>query len=459
MGSYGVVEMRRQTFAIVILWLLAVCMISLLAIGSFPDTAAGYEWSRTYGGHFQDNCFSLVDTSDGGYLIGGWTDWEFRNASYSWSIDNFFLLKADKNGNQEWYRIYGDNQSFMGGYVCEAPGGGYVLAGGLGQYDIGSIGLIKVDADGQTLWEKNYRKGFDGRVKSLAAVPDGYILAGTCNGSVFLMRFDPEGNLIWDCSYDVPGLDAGRVLPTTDGGFIVAGGPAFMANSRMFLMKTDAGGNESWIKYYGSEFAGGTSVIEDRAGGYVIVGHESTTNTWPSEEYQGSDVYVVRTDRDGNVLWDNTYVTSPDDDYANDIVQADDSGYTVTGTAVRSRSGRYVIDSDAFLLRLDSNGTQQWLKKFGSPGKAYGIALLKCDDGAIVLAGERHNSDILLIKSPDAPDALAPLEETIKPVEVLLYHHPEIIYCITPLFLAAFVSLSVALITIKRSLDKRKRPP
>jgi hypothetical protein len=123
------------------------------------------------------------------------------------------------------------------------------------------------------------------------------------------------------------------------------------------------------------------------------------------------------------------------------------------------RYRRYVIDSDAFLLRLDSNGTQQWLKKFGSPGKAYGIALLKCDDGAIVLAGERHNRDILLIKSPDAPDALAPLEETIKPVEVLLYHHPEIIYCITPLFLAAFVSLSVALITIKRSLDKRKKPP
>lgn len=451
--------MRRQTFAIAILWPMAICMALILVISSCPATAAGYDWSRTYGGHFQDNCFSLLDTSDGGYLIGGWTDREFRNASYSWSVDNFFLLKADKNGNQEWYRIYGDNQSYMGGYVCKAPAGGYVLAGGLGQYDIGSICLIKVDADGGVLWEKNFRKGFDGRVKSLAAAPDGYILAGTSNGSVFLMRIDPEGNLIWDRSYDEPGLDACRVLPTTDGGFIVAGGPAFMANSRMFLMKTDADGNESWIKYYGSEFAGGTSVIEDRTGGFVIVGHESTSNKWPSEDYVGSNVYVVRTDRDGNVLWENTYDTSPDNDYANDIVQTEDGGYAVTGFATRSRSGRYVIDSDAFLLRLDGNGTQQWLKKFGSPGVASGIAVVKSDDGAIVMAGERRNNDILLIKSQDAPDSLAPLEETIKPVEVLLYHHPEIIYCITPLFLAAFVSLSVALITIKRSMDKRKKRP
>jgi len=121
-GSSGVIEMRLQTIAILLL--MAIGMTFILAGSSFPAAAAGYEWYQTFGGHQQDNCFSLINTSDGGFLIGGWTDWHFQNSSYSWSIDNFFLLKTDKNGDQEWYRTYGDNQSFMGGYVCEAPDGG-----------------------------------------------------------------------------------------------------------------------------------------------------------------------------------------------------------------------------------------------------------------------------------------------------------------------------------------------
>ena len=122
-----------------------------------------------------------------------------------------------------------------------------------------------------------------------------------------------------------------------------------------------------------------------------------------------------------------------------------------------TRDGYYVIDSDAFLLRLDSNGTQPWIKKFGSPGVATGISLVKSDDGAIVLAGERHNSDILLIKSPDAPYTLTPLDEAIKSVRMLIYHKPYIFYCQAPLFLVAFISLSVVLILIKRSMDRKKK--
>jgi hypothetical protein len=451
--------MKGRTTALL---LLAVFLTFILAICYFPAQASGYEWYRTFGGHQQDNCFSLINTSDGGYLIGGWTDWHFQNSSYAWDIGNFFLLKTDKNGNQEWYHIYGDNQSFMGGYVCEAPGSGYVLGGAIGQYSTGSICLIKVDANGRTLWEKTYWPGFDGRVKSLEVAPDGYIMAGmsncTSNCSVFLMKFDLDGNLAWNHTYDEPGLDPGRVLPAQDGGFIVAGGPYTERTGQMFLMKADASGNQSWMKYYGSGYTGGLSVIEDRAGGYVIAGHNSTANGRPWRQYENSEVYIVRTDTAGDVIWEKTYDLSPDDDYANAIVQMDDGGYAVTGFAVRTRDGYYVIDADAFLLRLDENGTQQWVKKFGSPGEATGIAVVTSDDGAIVLAGDRRNSDILLIKSTDAPCELTPVDEAIKSVDTMLYHSPYIFYCWAPLFLAAFISLSVALIAIKRSIERKKKP-
>ena len=213
MGSYGVVEMRRQTIAILLL--MAVCITIVLATSAFPASAAGYEWSRTFGGHFQENCYSMVNTSDGGFLIGGWTDWHLQNSSYSWSIDNFFLLKTDKYGNQEWYHTYGDNQSFLGGYVCESPGGGYILAGSLGKHSTGFVGLIKVDASGQTLQKKNYLPGFDGRVKSLEAAPDGYILAGTNNRTFSSRGWDPR-KLNLDRWYYEPDLDVGRALSTRE---------------------------------------------------------------------------------------------------------------------------------------------------------------------------------------------------------------------------------------------------
>ena len=451
--------MGRQTIAILLL--LAICMAFMLVTCSFPVTAGGYDWSRTYGGHFQDNCFSLVNTSDGGFLIGGWTDSNLQNSSYSWFIENFFLLKTDKNGDQEWYRIYGNNYSRMGSYACEAPGGGYVLAGSLGEYlgenNADFIGLFKVDAGGRLVWEKRYRTGFKGWVKSFEAAPDGYILAGTDNCSVFLIKFDVDGNLAWDRSCDVSELDAGRALPTRDGGFVLAGGTFFDKAGKMFLMKTDTGGNATWLKYYGDGYTDGASVIEDRAGGFVIAGSRGTGSVGPFTIYKGYDVYVVRTDPDGNVLWEQTYDVSPDGGYANAIAQMDDGGYAVTGCAVRTQSGLYVIDSDAFLLRLDRNGTQQWVKKFGSPGEATGISVVTGDDGAIVLAGDRRNSDILLIKSPDAPYELTPLDEAIKSVEMLLYHRPYIFYCWMPLFLVMFISLSIALITIKRSMERKKK--
>ncbi len=271
----------------------------------FSGVRSGIRVVEDIRGHQQDYCYSLVNTSDGGFLIGGWTDWHLQNSSYAWSIDNFFLLKTDKNGNQEWYRTYGDNQSFLGGYVCEAPGGGYVLAGSLGQYSIGSRILIKVDASGQVLWKKYHLTWFDGRVKSLEAAPDGYILAGTSNRSVFLMRFGPDGNLIRDRSYDEPDLDVGRALSTRDGGFVIAGGPSFDKTGKMFLMKADAAGNMTWLKYYGSGYTGGD--LHHRGPGRRLRDRRPQQHRKREtlQAVRGSSVYVVRTDQDGNVLWKN----------------------------------------------------------------------------------------------------------------------------------------------------------
>lgn len=426
-----------------------------LVTGYYLLTATtGAEWSRTSGGHGQDNCFSLVGTSDGGYLIGGWTSWYLDNESYAWDIDNFFLWKTDKNGNQEWYHIYGDNNSFMGGYAREAPEGGYLLAGNIGQYGAGSVYLVRTDTTGDVLWEKNYWNGFVGQVKYLENAPDGYVLAGNTNGSAFLMKFDRCGNVSWIRIYDDHKLDVSAVKPTQDGGFILTGGPDHASKGQAVLIKADSAGNLLWTKYYGCGYTGGLTVIESQTGGYVMAGHDSSDNDfW--QQFKGSDIYVVSTDPDGNVLWEKTYNASTDDDYATSITQMDDGVYAITGISVRARSGHYVMDSDAFVLRLNQNGTWQWIKKFGSPGEARGIAMVQGSDGGLVLAGEKGNNGILLIKTQDAPDILSPVIEGIKPVEITISHNPTIFCCLMPLFILVFISLAITLVMLKRVFEKR----
>jgi hypothetical protein len=117
-------------------------LVSLLFIGSVG--ASSEMWSQTYGGADQEVAHSLVETSDGGYALAGSTGWYFPG------IHDFWLVKTDANGNMEWNQTYGESEEEVAYSLVEASDGGFAIAGYTGSFGAGEADfwLIKTDEYG-----------------------------------------------------------------------------------------------------------------------------------------------------------------------------------------------------------------------------------------------------------------------------------------------------------------------
>jgi len=307
-------------------------------------------WAKTYGGTSGDYASSVQQTSDGGYIVAGYTN------SFGASGNDILLIKMDANGNVEWAKTYGgtgDDRAFS---VQQTTGGGYIVAGytnsfGAGDWD---IFLIKTDANGNVEWAKTYGGTNWDEARSVQQTSGGgYIVAGYTEsfgaGDIFLIKMDEYGNVQWAKTYGGISWDyASSVQQTSDGGYIVAGGThSFGAGwINLFLIKTDANGNVQWAKTYGGtivDFA--SSVQQTSGGGYIVAGY---TNSFGAGGY---DILLIKTDADGNVEWAKTY-GGTNWDNASSVQQTSDGGYIVAGWTWSFSAGA----EDIFLIKTDENG-------------------------------------------------------------------------------------------------------
>jgi hypothetical protein len=213
------------------------------------DANGNVQWAKTYGGTSGDYAFSIRQTSDGGYIVAGWTN------SFGAGYSDFFLIKTDANGNLQWAKTYGGTNVDLALSVQQTSDGGYIVAGGTYSFGVGgeAIILIKTDANGNIIWAKTYGGTNSERAYSVRQTSDGgYIVAGITTSfgagliDVFLIKIDANGNLQWAKTYGGTDLDwAFSVQQTSDGGYIVAGETrSFGAgNYDIFLIKTDANGD------------------------------------------------------------------------------------------------------------------------------------------------------------------------------------------------------------------------
>jgi len=174
------------------------------------------------------------------------------------------------------------------------------------------IYVIRTDAHGDTLWTRSYGGPLEEQTHSLAAADDGgYIIAGrkcTLSGEdpdVYLLRLDANGDTLWTKTYGGTASDGGCCVQQTHGGEIVIAGwtASFGAGGYdVWLLKTDAYGDTLWTRTYGGAGGdGGYSVQETSDGGYIIAG-----GTYSFGEGE-CDVYLIRTDANGDTLWTKTY--------------------------------------------------------------------------------------------------------------------------------------------------------
>jgi len=311
------------------------------------DGYGGVQWINGYGKFLPDAGNSVKQTTDGGYIICGVTTW------YQDFFD-VYLIKTDEYGDTLWTKHYGGADGQFGSSVIQNTDGGYVITGSteINTYNT-DIYLIKTDEDGDTLWTKHYGhsvlKDLGYSIQQIAE--GGYIIAG-CTGSdgtgwdVYLMKTDENGDTLWGKKYGSPSIHekAYSVQQTTDGGFIVSGFSADIpgTSSDVYLLKTNNDGLTQWSKTYsGNTYNEGNSVQQTTDGGYIIAGGAFGVDS-------ASGMYLIKTDENGDTLWTRIYENCSRG--GSSVQQTVDGGYIITGNTGSS------ADFYIYLLKTDENG-------------------------------------------------------------------------------------------------------
>jgi hypothetical protein len=193
------------------------------------DALGNQLWQKTFGGTGNDEGYSVQQTTDGGYIIVGVST---QKGSGGYEI---YIIKTDSSGNLIWERIYGGTSEDAGDSVQQTSDGGYIIAGytsplkgysTLSDVGFSDIYLIKTDSYGKQLWRRTYEgKGNDKSFSVQQTTDGGYTSSfGAGNLDVYLIRTDSLGNQLWQQTYGGANGDTGAyVEQTSDGGYIIAG--------------------------------------------------------------------------------------------------------------------------------------------------------------------------------------------------------------------------------------------
>ncbi len=310
-----------------------------------------------------------------------------------------------------WAKTYGGRQAEGCRALCPCPDGGFVMAGytfshGAGDSDVLAI---KTDEQGNLVWSGTY--GGAGAEYGNACLPisDGYLISGytTSFGSgskdVYLIKLDKKGKEIWSKTYGGASWDEGAaVRETGDGSYIICGYTHSFGKGEedVYLIKTDSLGNLIWSRTYGGERLDmGNSVYLDKDGGFLV---GATSGSFS----QNTDFLLIRTDADGHELWSKTYMAKGSRghgyDWCNSIYPSKDGGALLTGYT----DCQDVMD--IHVIKTDPEGREVWSKTLGNkPFYDFGNAVYESPSGDIILLGTAksivanksiYNNDICLIR-------------------------------------------------------------
>ena len=402
-------ETQSGLYKIALATALAVLVLAVFtAVGSAAD-----EWNRTFGGTENDYVYSGQQTSDGGYVMAGST-YSFGNGER-----DFWLIKTDSSGNEQWNKTFGGTNEDRCKSVSQTSDGGYILTGytysyGAGRYD---VWLLKTDSAGNEEWNRTYGWSDQDYGKSVQQTADGgYIIAGNTdikigsgiNYAAWLIKVNETGYEEWNRTYDLTSkYDAFEsVQQTSDGGYIAAGYAWVYHDGKggydFWLLKVNDTGVEEWNRTFGG--ASKDQAYEVRQtpdGGYILTGG---TKSFGAGKH---DLWLIKTDSNGNEEWNRTYGGAADD-YGYSVDITTDGGFVVTGY---TRSYSTGSKKDVWLVKKDSEGNEQGHMSFGSKARDddYGYAVQQLSEYSYMIAGYTKSygaggSDAWLIRTQAPPE-------------------------------------------------------
>ena len=318
------------------------------------DSFGNLQLNKTFGGANNDVASDVVQTTDGGYALVGTT------FSFGAGGSDIWLIKLDSSGNLQWNSTFGGLNNESGWGIVQTSDGGYALTGFTNSFGAGGddLWLVKTNASGNSQWNMTFGGPVEDRGYAVIQSTDGgYVVSGTSSSfgagiqDGLLIKTDATGNLLWNKTYGGTNFEVLRsVIQTSDKGYAMGGTTNSIGAGSydVWLIKTDTSGNALWNKTYGGinddETPSG-SVIQTPDGGYAVAGY---TNTYGAGGY---DFWLIKTDSFGNVQWNKTLGGPLNENGLPSVVQANDGTYVIAGTRVNNST-----DSDFVLYKVGGEG-------------------------------------------------------------------------------------------------------
>jgi Immunoglobulin domain len=406
------------------------------------ETPPLVQWQKSYGGNDDEWLQAMQKTSDGGFIVGGSSrsGVSGNKTTPNFGDYDFWVLKLDGNGNKLWERDFGGTNDDELTAIQPTSDGGYVLGGystsGISgnktatNYGGADYWLIKLDSSGNVAWQKSYGGTGDDRLYSVQQTSDnGFLLCGSSDSppsgtktaaafggdDFWVIKVDATGNKLWEKSY---GGSGGEVLrsaaQTADGGYILGGdstsgvsgnktSPSF-GEWDFWVIKADANGEIVWQKPFGGLDAEYLWKVLPTAGGFMVAGssqsytsgNKSSNICYAPNSGFAPDYWVLKLDDNGNKVWENVFGGTEGDSLF-DLQEAPD-GYVVTGlsasgascTKTSPRLGDYGY-LDAWVLKLDRNGNKVWEAAFGAKDSDY-LQVVQRTQNGYILGGASRSS-------------------------------------------------------------------
>jgi hypothetical protein len=399
------------------------------------------QWTKCYGGTGDDVAKAIRQTSDGGYIIAGYSPSLDGNVTGNHGDNDYWVVKLKPNGTLDWEKSLGGSGEGQAYAVQQTNDDGYIVAGYTTSTDGditsahggNDVWIVKLYADGTLDWEKSYGGSSDDRATAIQQTSDGgYIIAGytfSVDGDVkgkhntvstsdyWVVKLDANGDTAWTkCLGGNVNEEAYAVQETSDGGYIVSGFSSSIPASGdvtgnhgdydywIVKLKTAVGvGGKPYAFIEWQKSLGGTgkeiaySVREvftnGSPDGYIVAGYTGSANGDVVGKHGGNDFWIIKLTATGDTTWTKCLGGSGGE-IANAIRQTSDGGYIIAGygnTTTADGDLRLCYKShggnDYWIVKLDTFHNIAWQKSFGGTAEDIAYDIQQTSDGGYVVAG------------------------------------------------------------------------
>ncbi len=344
------------------------------------------EWTNTYGGLGWDEANDVIQTSDNGLVLVG----------FSKDVEKYFrIIKLDSEGNILWDKSFIDSTRAEARCVTELSDGSLIIGGTVitNESAFSDMKIMKLDAYGNVIWDNNYGGNYNDGVNCIIECSDGFLrMAGytetddTNNTDWWVVKIDTDGNLLWEESYGGRKLDiANDIIETSTGYFLISGftmskGEAVRA---VWILTLDSEGYEDYNKTYKHSYWSMANSVIEVEDGYII-----SATTKVEEGLVNFDMWIFKINKSWEIVWEKVIGNENWDEITGSVLTFD-GGVAVSGF----QYSKFKEDANFRAAKITQEGVLQWSEVFERGSLDYPKAMVETYDKGIVIAGATTKDD------------------------------------------------------------------